>query len=145
MVSAFFSMATIGSVATVIIFMINFCPYIIIISLDAALNSFFYFIVNLSSSTAFCYTLQYILRVELQQKPLTISMLFNESMADNDLMFGLIMMIFDAILYFVIGFIAYKSRGERFMTVNLCCLWTSFFFCSLGTFLISFHHSSLNR
>lgn len=111
MVSAFFSMATIGSVATVIIFMINFCPYIIIISLDAVLNSFFYFVVNLSSSTAFCYCLQFIIRTELQQKPLTFSLLINESFADNDLVYGLVMIIFDAILYFVIGFFAYKGRG----------------------------------
>lgn len=126
MASAFFSMATIGSVATVIIFMMNFCPYIIIISLDAALNNFFYFIVNLSSPTAFCYTLQYIVRGEVQQKPLTFSLLFNESLADNDLVYGLLMMIFDAILYFVIGFIAYKGRGEL--------LWTNFDRSSLGIF-----------
>lgn len=114
MASAFFSMATIGSVATVIIFLINFMPYIIIISLDAALSSFFYFTVNLSSSTAFCYCWQYILRVELQQKPLTFSSLLNEDFAENELLYGIAMMAFDGIIYCVIGFLAYRSRGEIF-------------------------------
>jgi hypothetical protein len=112
MVSAFFSMATIGSVATVIIFLITFMPYIIIISLDAALSSFFYFTVNLSSSTAFCYCWQYILRVELQQRPLTFAWLINEDFAENDLLYGIIMMTFDAIIYAIIGFFAYRNKGE---------------------------------
>jgi hypothetical protein len=108
MASNFFSTASIGSVSTVILFLMTFLPYIIIVSLGTVLSMFGRFIANLSLSTAFCYAWRYILRVELQEKRLTFSNAFAGSFADNDFKFGVVMILFDAVLYAVIGHFVQK-------------------------------------
>lgn len=108
MSSNFFSTASVGSVATVILFLMTFLPYIIIVSLGTVLSMFGRFIANLSVSTAFCYAWRYILRVELQEKGLTFSTAFSGSFEDNDFKFGVVMMIFDTVLYAVMGYFIQK-------------------------------------
>jgi hypothetical protein len=112
MASSFFSTASIGSVSTVILFLMTFLPYIIIISLGAVLSSFGKFIASLSLSTAFCYAWHYIFRTELQERSLTLLNAFGGD-DENDFRFGLIMIIFDTFLYAAIGHL-YKqySSGE---------------------------------
>ena len=113
MASTFFSTASIGSVSTVILFLMTFLPYIIIISLGAVLSSFGKFIASLSLSTAFCYSWHYIFRTELQEKSLTF---FNAFSGDdeNDFRFGFLMIIFDTFLYAAIGyFYKHYSSGEQ--------------------------------
>lgn len=118
MSSSFFSTASIGSVATVILFLMTFLPYIVIISLGATLSAFGKFIASLSLSTAFCYAWHYIFRIELQERSMTFMNAFQG--ADNDLKFGLIMIIFDAFLYALIGFLVQKftSDDHRFFMVE---------------------------
>lgn len=114
MSSTFFSTASIGSVSTVILFLMTFLPYIIIISLGAILSTFGKFVASLSLSTAFCYAWHYILRVELQEKPLTFSNAFSGDIGENDLKFGLIMIVFDTFLYAIIGYFVHKfAKGEK--------------------------------
>lgn len=60
---------------------------------------------NLSISTAFCYAWRHIMRFELQQKDLSFSNAFNGPMDNNDLKFGILMLIFDTILYAIIGYL----------------------------------------
>lgn len=113
MASTFFSTASIGSVSTVILFLMTFLPYIIIISLGAILSVFGKFLASLSLSTAFCYAWHYILRVELQEKPLTFSNAFSGSITENDLKFGLVMIIFDIFLYALVGYFVQKfAKGK---------------------------------
>lgn len=114
MASSFFSTASIGSVSTVIIFLMTFLPYIIIISLGAVLNTFGKFITSLSLSTSFCYAWHYIFRTELQEKSLTLLNAFHDD--ENDFRFGLLMLIFDTFLYAAIG-IFYKkySSGKHLL------------------------------
>lgn len=114
MASTFFSTASIGSVSTVILFLMTFLPYIIIISLGAVISGFTKFIASLSLSTAFCYAWHYILRVELQEKPLTFSNAFSGSFSENDFKFGLMMIIVDIFIYAVIGHLVQTfTRGEN--------------------------------
>jgi hypothetical protein len=103
MSSTFFSTASIGSVSTVILFLMTFLPYIIIISLGAVLSSSGKFFASLSLSTAFCYAWHYIFRIELQEKPLSFANAFAGDIASNDFKFGIFMIVFDTILYAAIG------------------------------------------
>lgn len=120
MASTFFSTASIGSVSTVILFLMTFLPYIIIISLGAVLSSFGKFIASLSLSTAFCYAWHYIFRTELQEKSLTLFNAFSYDTEDNDLRFSVLMIIFDTFLYAVIGFLNQKfsSSSNKFFKVE---------------------------
>lgn len=105
MAASFFSSASIGSVSTVILFLMTFLPYIIIISLGAVLSTFGKLLASLSLSTAFCYAWHYILRFELQEKNLTFSNAFSGNFEDNDFKFGLVMIVFDTFLYAAVGYI----------------------------------------
>ncbi|KAG5682948.1 hypothetical protein PVAND_012265 [Polypedilum vanderplanki] len=118
MASSFFSTASIGSVSTVILFLMTFLPYIIIISLGAVLGSFGKFIASLSFSTAFCYAWHYIFRIELQERSLT---LFNAFSGDdeNDFRFGLLMIILDTFLYAAIGMFYKKYSSDDLKFVNV--------------------------
>lgn len=119
MSSCFYSTATIGSVSTVILFLITFLPYIVIISLGTVLGMFGKFLANLSLSTAFCYAWHYILRIELQEKSFSFSNAFSGSFAENDFKFGVAMIIFDTVLYIVIGYFAQKFfKGKLFEVVE---------------------------
>lgn len=92
----------------------TFLPYIIIISLGAVLSTFGKFLASLSLSTAFCYAWHYILRVELQEKPLTFGNAFSGDITDNDLKFGMFMIVFDMLLYATIGyFVQNFTKGSK--------------------------------
>jgi ABC-type multidrug transport system fused ATPase/permease subunit len=120
MSSSFFSTASIGSVSTVILFLMTFLPYIVIISLGATLSSFGKFLASLSLSTAFCYAWHYIFRTELQEQSLTFSNAFDEhENIDNDLKFGLIMIVIDTVLYATIGYLYQKYSSDDFRFVHV--------------------------
>lgn len=132
MASTFFSTASIGSVSTVILFLMTFLPYIIIISLGAVLSSLGKFIASLSLSTAFCYAWHHIFRTELQEKNLT---LFDDD-DDNDFRFGVLMIIFDTFLYAAIGFINKRfSSGE----------FNGYFFIQIHIFTKIFIYPQMSR
>lgn len=121
MSSSFFSTASIGSVSTVILFLMTFLPYIIIISLGATLSAFGKFLASLSLSTAFCYAWHFIFRTELQERSLTFTNAFQDQIGvDNDLKFGLFMIIFDTFLYALIGYLVqrFTSDDHKFYTVE---------------------------
>jgi hypothetical protein len=120
MASTFFSTASIGSVSTVILFLMTFLPYIIIISLGAVLSTIGKFLASLSLSTAFCYAWHYILRVELQEKNLTFSNAFSGSFAENDFKFGLTMIMLDIILYAAIGYLVQKYTKGLKTILEIC-------------------------
>ncbi|XP_062562122.1 glucosylceramide transporter ABCA12 [Armigeres subalbatus] len=111
MCSMFFSSASIGSVSAVILFLTTFLPYIVIISLGAVLSFAGKFVASLSFSTAFCYAWRYIMRLELQQRSADF-MALKGSIQENDLAFGIMMMLLDAIIYYLIGFIYEKITHE---------------------------------
>jgi hypothetical protein len=117
MSSTFFSTASIGSVSTVILFLMTFLPYIIIISLGAVLSSYGKFFASLSMSTAFCYSWHYIFRTELQQRSLTFGNAFSDT-GDNDFRFGVLMIIFDTFLYAIIGYYYQKYSSGELITDN---------------------------
>lgn len=120
MSSSFFTTASIGSVSTVILFLMTFMPYIVIISLGATLSAFGKFIASLSLSTAFCYAWHFIFRTELQEQPLTfLNAIDNHENVENDLKFGLIMIIFDTILYAAIGYFYQKYSSDDFKFINV--------------------------
>lgn len=113
MASTFFSTASVGSVSTVILFLMTFLPYIIIISLGSVLSSFGKFLASLSFSTAFCYAWHFIFRIELQERSLTFSNAFSGSFFENDFKFGVVMIIVDTILYAAIGYYVQRfTKGK---------------------------------
>ncbi|XP_053667952.1 glucosylceramide transporter ABCA12 [Anopheles marshallii] len=120
MCSMFFSSASIGSVSSVILFLITFLPYIIIISLGATLSTVGKLIANLSFSTAFCYAWRHVMRMELQQRGANFSSAFRGAIADNDLKFGILMILLDAVIYFAIGYLyqCLKKDETTFHTVK---------------------------
>lgn len=121
MSSSFFSTASIGSVSTVILFLMTFLPYIIIISLGATLSAFGKIMASISLSTAFCYAWHYIFRTELQERSLSFSNAFDDQVnSDNDFKFGIFMIIFDTILYAAIGYFyqRFLSNDNRFINIE---------------------------
>ncbi|XP_041781594.1 ATP-binding cassette sub-family A member 12 [Anopheles merus] len=120
MCSMFFNSASIGSVSTVILFLITFLPYIIIIALGATLSSVAKFFANLSFSTAFCYAWRHVIRMELQHRGANFSSAFQGAIADNDLEFGILMILLDAVIYFTIGYLyqCFKKDETTFHTVK---------------------------
>lgn len=143
MVSTFFTSASIGSVSTVILFLMTYMPYILIISLGAILsmcskalavrlismnlntyffqpvesiyNFFFHLqLQSLSFATAFCYAWRYIMRLELQQRPLTFANAFDGSFESNEFKFGLLMICADLILYAIIGYLCERFTNDEF-------------------------------
>uniref|UniRef100_A0A182MPU9 ABC transporter domain-containing protein n=1 Tax=Anopheles culicifacies TaxID=139723 RepID=A0A182MPU9_9DIPT len=120
MCSMFFSSASIGSVSSVILFLITFLPYIIIISLGATLSTVGKFIANLSFSTAFCYAWRHVMRMELQHRGANFGSAFQGVIADNDLKFGILMILLDAVIYFTIGYLyqCLKKDETTFHTVK---------------------------
>ncbi|XP_058465272.1 glucosylceramide transporter ABCA12 [Malaya genurostris] len=118
MCSMFFASASIGSVSTVILFLTTFLPYIIIISLGAVLSTWWKFVASLSFSTGFCYAWRHIMRMELQYRSADFVTAFEGSIEDNDLMFGILMMLMDTVIYFLIGLI-YEKMIHEDTTFNL--------------------------
>lgn len=120
MVSTFFSTASIGSVSTVILFLMTYMPYILIITLDAVLSLWAKAATSLSFATAFCYVWRYIMRAELQQRPLTFANAFDGSLESNEFKFGFIMICIDLILYAIIGYLCerFKSNEYKFHEIE---------------------------
>uniref|UniRef100_A0A182P8G6 ABC transporter domain-containing protein n=1 Tax=Anopheles epiroticus TaxID=199890 RepID=A0A182P8G6_9DIPT len=120
MCSKFFNSASIGSVSTVILFLITFLPYIIIIGLGATLSTAAKFVANLSFSTAFCYAWRHVIRMELQHRGANFTSAFQGAIVDNDLKFGILMILLDAVIYFTIGYLyqCLKKDETTFHTVK---------------------------
>uniref|UniRef100_A0AAG5DKP5 ABC transporter domain-containing protein n=1 Tax=Anopheles atroparvus TaxID=41427 RepID=A0AAG5DKP5_ANOAO len=120
MCASFFSSASIGSVSSVILFLITFLPYILIISLGATLSAAGKFFANLSFSTAFCYAWRHVMRMELQHRGANFMSTFQGPLADNDLKYGILMIVLDAVIYFTIGYLyqRFKKDDTTFHTVK---------------------------
>ncbi|XP_037044496.1 phospholipid-transporting ATPase ABCA1 isoform X2 [Bradysia coprophila] len=119
MVSTFFSTATIGAVSGVFMFFSAFLPYIVIVAHDAQLTFGSKFLANLSISTAFCYAWRHIMRYELQQIDLSFGNAFTGSISNNDLKFGIFMLIFDTVLYAIIGYLYERFTYSDFKFYNV--------------------------
>ncbi|XP_058985855.1 ATP-binding cassette sub-family A member 13-like [Musca domestica] len=119
MCSTFFNSATIGAVATTVLFFISFCPYIIVLLFDAQLNSLQNFLINLSFTTAFSHGWSHIMRMELQEVGLSFEAVFREGLR-GEYGFSFFMLILDLILYAVIGYIhqRFKDDDNRFVEVQ---------------------------
>lgn len=72
---------------------------------------FFFNFQSLSFATAFCYAWRYIMRLELQQAPLTFANALDGTLETNEFKFGLLMIAVDLVLYAIIGYLY-----ERFTT-----------------------------
>ncbi|XP_058118442.1 glucosylceramide transporter ABCA12 [Anopheles ziemanni] len=120
MCAMFFSSASIGSVSSVILFLTTFLPYILIISLGATLSAVGKFFANLSFSTAFCYAWRHVMRMELQHRGASFMSAFQGTIADNDLKYGILMILLDAAIYFTIGYLyqRFKQDDTTFHTVK---------------------------
>ncbi|XP_061396675.1 glucosylceramide transporter ABCA12 [Musca vetustissima] len=119
MCSTFFNSATIGAVATTVLFFISFCPYIIVLIFDAQLNSLQNFLINLSFTTAFSHGWSHIMRMELQEVGLSFEAAFREGLR-GEYGFSFFMLVLDLCLYAIIGYIhqRFKDDDNRFVEVQ---------------------------
>ncbi|XP_059222779.1 ATP-binding cassette sub-family A member 13 [Stomoxys calcitrans] len=119
MCSTFFVTATIGAVATTVLFFITFCPYIIVLIFDSKLNSLQNFLINLSFTTAYAHGWSHIMRMELQEVGLSFEAAFREGLR-GEYGFAFFMIILDTIIYAVIGYIhqRFKDDDNRFVEVQ---------------------------
>ncbi|XP_073830918.1 lipid droplet defective [Musca autumnalis] len=119
MCSTFFNSATIGAVATTVLFFISFCPYIIVLLFDAQLNSLENFLINLSFTTAFSHGWSHVMRMELQEIGLSFEAVFREGLR-GEYGFSFFMLILDLCLYAVIGYVhqRFKDDDNRFVEVQ---------------------------
>lgn len=74
---------------------------------------------NLSVSTAFCTAWNHITRLELQQHPLNFGEAFAGTPLGNDLLFGMLMLCIDGVLYAVTGYLygRYFTDEHHFVEV----------------------------
>uniref|UniRef100_A0A1A9WA06 ABC transporter domain-containing protein n=1 Tax=Glossina brevipalpis TaxID=37001 RepID=A0A1A9WA06_9MUSC len=119
MCSTFFNSATIGAVASAVLFFITFCPYIIVLMFDAKLNTLQNFIINLSFTTAFAHGLDHIMRLEMQEMGLSFQIAFKEGL-HGDYGFAIFMIILDMFIYIGIAYLyqRYKNDEYRFVEVQ---------------------------
>ncbi|XP_011187899.2 ATP-binding cassette sub-family A member 13 [Zeugodacus cucurbitae] len=118
MCSTFFTSATIGAVATALLFFISYCPYIIVLLFDSHLNSFENFCINLSFTTAFSHGWSHIMRMELQEFGLSFVQVFQEGMS-GEFGFAFIMIIVDAIIYGVIGYLVRRFMDDEYRFIEV--------------------------
>ncbi|XP_039958273.1 ATP-binding cassette sub-family A member 13 [Bactrocera tryoni] len=118
MCSTFFTSATIGAVATALLFFISYCPYIIVLLFDSHLNSFENFCINLSFTTAFSHGWSHIMRMELQEIGLSFVQVFQEGMS-GEFGFAFIMMIVDAIIYSTIGYLVRHFMDDEYRFIEV--------------------------
>ncbi|XP_067640945.1 glucosylceramide transporter ABCA12 [Eurosta solidaginis] len=118
MCSTFFTSATIGAVATALLFFITYCPYIIVLLFDTHLNSFENFCINLSFTTAFSYAWSHIMRMELQEIGLTFEQVFDEGFS-GQFAFSLIMVIVDGIIYAIIGYLVRRYMDDEYRFIEV--------------------------
>lgn len=102
MCSTFFKAATIGSVATAILFFITFCPYVLILIFDTKLNGVKGFLAHLSFTTAFSHSWSYIMRMELQEVGLQFTTVWHDGL-NTDFGFAVFMILFDTGLYILVA------------------------------------------
>ncbi|XP_077295460.1 lipid droplet defective [Arctopsyche grandis] len=107
MVTSFFKSASLGAVSAVIIYLIFFMPYVIVISLEALLTLPQKIITSLFMSTGFCYTILLIARFEVQGVGLQWMNINESPLVDDPISVAntCIIVIFDALIYFIIGYI----------------------------------------
>ncbi|XP_017124997.1 ATP-binding cassette sub-family A member 13 isoform X2 [Drosophila elegans] len=120
MCSNFFNSANIGAVASALMFFISLCPFIIVLMFDAKLSVFESLLVDLSFTTAFAKGWGELMRMELQQKGLTLGHLVQVGPARSECAMALLMFLLDFLLYAVIGlaYQRFKKNNYSFVKVS---------------------------
>uniref|UniRef100_A0A1B0AMS1 ABC transporter domain-containing protein n=1 Tax=Glossina palpalis gambiensis TaxID=67801 RepID=A0A1B0AMS1_9MUSC len=119
MCSTFFNSATIGAVATAVLFFMTFCPYIIVLMFDAKLSSLQNFLINLSFTTAFAHGFDHIMRLEIQEVGLSFATAFQEGL-HGDYGYALFMIVLDMFIYIGIAYLYQRFKDDecRFVEVQ---------------------------
>lgn len=118
MCSTFFTSATIGAVATALLFFISYCPYIIVLLFDSHLNSFENFCINISFTTAFSHAWSHIMRMELQEIGLSFAQVFEEGWS-GEFGFAFFMIIVDAIIYALIAYLVRHFLDDEYRFIEV--------------------------
>ncbi|XP_004523945.1 ATP-binding cassette sub-family A member 13 [Ceratitis capitata] len=118
MCSTFFTSATIGAVATALLFFISYCPYIIVLLFDSHLNAFENFCMNLSFTTAFSHAWSHIMRMELQETGLSFVQVFQDGLS-GEFGFAFIMLIVDAVIYAIIGHLVRRYMDDEYRFIEV--------------------------
>ncbi|XP_037040296.1 ATP-binding cassette sub-family A member 12-like [Bradysia coprophila] len=119
MMSTFFSNATIGAALNLTLIYFMFLPYIVMVAHETELTFASRFFANLCMPTAFSSAWRHIMLYELLQKHLSFDNAFSGSISDNDLKFGLFMLMFDTVLYSIIGYLSERFTHSDFKSYKV--------------------------
>nr|XP_037871414.1 uncharacterized protein LOC101740576 isoform X2 [Bombyx mori] len=120
MMSKLFSSASLAAVCTALTYMITFMPFVLILSLEAVMNSQLKMLVCLSMSSSLCYAFLLVTRREAAGGGAEWGHVW-EAPGEGDMSIGLaaLMMIFDTCLYLFIGWLIDKYFGMQTLQSNI--------------------------
>ncbi|KAJ8721111.1 hypothetical protein PYW08_006576 [Mythimna loreyi] len=127
MLSRMFNSASLAAVFSAIMYLVSFMPFIIILSLEAVLYSTLKTFVCLSMSSSLCYAFLFVTRFEARGTGAQWADLWASPDESEDMNIGLaaIMMMVDAVIYFIIGKIIDRFFGIRTLKTNITECTTS--------------------
>ncbi|KAJ0172474.1 hypothetical protein K1T71_011613 [Dendrolimus kikuchii] len=121
MMSKIFTSASFAAICTVIAYMVSFMPFVLILSLEAVINSSMKMIICLSMSSSLCYALLYIARYEAvgvgaQWGDIWLSPIEGE---DMNIISAAAMLVVDAAIYLCIGWLIDRYFGIKTIQSNI--------------------------
>ncbi|XP_030023361.2 uncharacterized protein LOC115442462 [Manduca sexta] len=121
MMSKLFSSASFAAVCTALAYLTTFMPFVMILSLEAVMVSSLKLLVCLSMSSSLCYAFLYITRYEATGSGATWADLWSSPIGSEDMSIGLaaIMVLVDAAIYFIIGWLIDRYFGIKTQSSNV--------------------------
>ncbi|XP_052744551.1 uncharacterized protein LOC112055070 isoform X2 [Bicyclus anynana] len=115
MMSKLFSSASSAAVCTGLAYLISFMPFVLILSLEAVLESSLKLFVSLSMSSSVCYAFLFITRFEAMGLGAGWAQLWDapDNTSDMNIAIAAAMVIVDSILYLIIGLIVDRFYGIK--------------------------------
>ncbi|CAH0591712.1 unnamed protein product [Chrysodeixis includens] len=115
MMSKLFWSASLAAVCAAVVYLVSFMPFIIVLSLEAVLYSSLKTFICLSMSSSLCYAFLYITRFEAAGAGAGWAQLWAAPGDSEDMSIGLAaaMMLLDAAIYFLIGFMIDRYFGIK--------------------------------
>ncbi|CAB3232753.1 unnamed protein product [Arctia plantaginis] len=121
MISKMFQSASLAAVCGAITYLVTFMPIVIILSLETVLYNSFKLVICLSMSSSLCYAFLYITRYEAHGAGAGWAQLWDSPSEGEDMSIGLatLMMLVDAVIYFIIGWLIDRYFGIRTLKTNI--------------------------
>ncbi|CAH1634658.1 unnamed protein product [Spodoptera littoralis] len=121
MLSKMFKSASLAAVFSAIVYLMTFMPIVIILSLETFIGFTLKFLVCLFMSSSLSYSFLYIARFEARGSGASWADVWGSPSGpdDTNIAFTAGMMVLDAILYFIIGWLVDRYCGIKTLTTNI--------------------------